>query len=460
LPRALVLTSWLRHSAEHGGPPSASAVVPTLALRVRPLKTGTTAARRNLRRLEGSSGRRRTSANLRAWRRRAARTLGRFGLEAVAAVVPRRPHSVIYGVPDTEGNAVEVARYLVGDKRTRVIWLTQAGDWREIAWTLAGVPHEGSLRVVPKRSLRGLAHFITASRAFYTHVLYLDPRPVRGRIYVNLWHGDGPKLVRTLRSRRPADSVIVAGTALWGANKARAVGLGDKQLLLVGNPRIDQFARPANDESLAHLSLDPRRPFLVWAPTFRTARHGRRLWSDTELLTRATTGPGLGEPGDADGAAPEVVIKPHPLDADDYREYGFPIVDEPALRRAGIGFYQFLARSACLVTDYSSVWTDYLPLDRPVGFYCPDLEEYAQARDIDLDEFRSLLAGPLLRSPEEMLEFCRAVVDGADPGRAERARAIERLGAVVELGATGRLMSAVEEMERTGSPPTQANQRT
>ena len=143
-----------------------------------------------------------------------------------------------------------------------------------------------------------------------------------------------------------------------------------------------------------------------------------------------------------------MLVKPHPLDSDDYRDYGLPVADEPALRRAGVGFYQLLARSAGLVTDYSSVWTDYLPLGRPIGFYCPDLEDYAEARDLDLEGFKDLIAGPLLRSPRELLGFCRAVVEGADPGRSERERVVERLGAVVELGATARLMSAVEEIER------------
>lgn len=379
----------------------------------------------------------------------------RSTVEAVAVVSPVRRHSVVYGIPDTEGNAVEVARHLVAEGEGRVTWLTESGEREEVAWALAGVPQASPLRVVRKRSLRGLAHFLTASRAFYTHALYFSPRPVRGRVYVNLWHGDGPKLVDTLRPRRPADSVVVAGTRLWGEIKAHALGLSTEQLLVVGNPRIDQFLRPADDQALERLGLDPTRPFVVWAPTFREARQGRLRWSDTELLSRTSVGREQRDAGwDAGQTGPQVVVKPHPLDSDDYGQYGLSVVDEQSLRRAGIGFYQLLARSAGLVTDYSSVWTDYLPLGRPIGFYCPDLEEYARARDLDLEQFTSLIAGPLLRSPAELADFCRTVSEGEDPGRSDRARVIERLGAVLELGATERLVAALGGIDGGSTPRT------
>ena len=37
------------------------------------------------------------------------------------------------------------------------------------------------------------------------------------------------------------------------------------------------------------------------------------------------------------------------------------------------------AQSAGLVTDYSSVWVDYLLLDRPVAFHVPDRGSYQRA---------------------------------------------------------------------------------
>src|SRR4051794_19891659 len=77
----------------------------------------------------------------RAWAHRAIRALGRSVLEVFALLLPRRSHSVIYGVPETEGNAVEVARRHLADRDVRLTWLTETGDRAAVAWTLEGVPH-------------------------------------------------------------------------------------------------------------------------------------------------------------------------------------------------------------------------------------------------------------------------------------------------------------------------------
>ena len=72
---------------------------------------------------------------------------------------------MICGIPDPEGNAVEVARRLVAEKGGQVTWLTETGERAAIERTLAGVPHLDSLQVVRKGSIRGIAHFLTDSRA-------------------------------------------------------------------------------------------------------------------------------------------------------------------------------------------------------------------------------------------------------------------------------------------------------
>jgi CDP-glycerol glycerophosphotransferase (TagB/SpsB family) len=116
------------------------------------------------------------------------------------------------------------------------------------------------------------------------------------------------------------------------------------------------------------------------------------------------------------------------------------VVDEPGLCRAETGVYQLLARSTALITDYSSIWTDYLAMERPIGFFCPDLEDYAVARGVDADEFRADLAGPLLRTTTELISFCESVVSGEDPEGKRRREVVERLGVVTASGATARLM--------------------
>ena len=112
----------------------------------------------------------------------------------------------------------------------------------------------------------------------------------RRRTFVNLWHGDGPKMSK--RFANVHSTFVVAGTRLWGDQRPVYFGVDEAGVLVTGNPRIDQFARPVSDEQLQALGLDPARPFILWMPTYRkTEYRGRRLakvrnWADAEELIR------------------------------------------------------------------------------------------------------------------------------------------------------------------------------
>ena len=75
----------------------------------------------------------------------------------------------------------------------------------------------------------------------------------------------------------------------------------------------------------------------------------------------------------------QLVVKPHPMDADRRGWPGAVTVDEDDLVAAGVSLYALLGASAGLITDYSSVWVDYLLLDRPMAFLVPDRGVYDRA---------------------------------------------------------------------------------
>ncbi|WP_164519488.1 CDP-glycerol glycerophosphotransferase family protein [Nocardioides ferulae] len=379
-------------------------------------------------------------------RRREPKLAARALVRLLRRLAPIREHVVVTGYPDTEGNAVETVRRLLEHTDAPVVWLvselTPAGAERVLELT----PPPGRLRVLGKRSASGFAAYLTARLTFFTHGLYLSPEPPHRKPVVNLWHGDGPKAgLRDPHNLPPRASWIVSGARVFGERKASFLGVPPDRLLVTGNPRWDQLRRPATDDELRELGLDPGRPIVLFMPTFRSsiAVGARAGWSDAAgTSTRWSSTDMLA--GLAAGAAPrgaQVVVKPHPLDAEEYAVDGATCLTNRQLDAAGVALYRLLGRATALVTDYSSVWTDFLVLDRPIGFALADLDDYAGGRGLNVDDLESLLPGPQLVTPGDCTDFVSDALDGAPALAALRATSSARVGlAPVAGSAAGRLL--------------------
>lgn len=297
----------------------------------------------------------------------------RKGLRLLSGVVPTSRRVVVSAYPETEGNAGELLAALLRRYDGQVVWL------REPAGPHADLPDHPRLTVVDKASAAGVRHYLRAEAVFFTHGLYGSPRPSRRKPIVNLWHGDGPKATRPggdAGSLIPS-TYLVSGTELFGALKARAFELPEERLLVTGNPRTDQLWRAPDPDALADLGITG--DFVLWMPTFRSTRATgvTRSWSegggDVGVEDVAPLVEGLRARG------VQLVVKPHPLDAEERRGPGIVTVTNDDLARVGVPLYSLMGRSRGLVTDYSSVWVDYLLLDRPIAFWVPDRDSYTRS---------------------------------------------------------------------------------
>jgi hypothetical protein len=299
--------------------------------------------------------------------------LMRVAMRLLSPVVPQSRSAVVSAFPQTEGNGVEVASALLRRYDGEVIWLQEDRLPKEVADL---VPQ--GLRLLPKASLAGVWAYLRAEVVFFTHGLYGSPQPCRRKPLVNVWHGDGPKDInpRNGAGELIRSTYLVGSTRLFSTFQADAFEVPTERLLLTGNPRTDQLWRPATRPALAELGISA--DFVLWMPTFRRQRAVGAVRTRPEVSSATDAGleqldglvRGLRQRGI------ELVVKPHPMDADRRRGEGVVTVTEADLVRAGTSLYALLGQSRGLVTDYSSVWVDYLLLDRPMAFFVPDRDHY------------------------------------------------------------------------------------
>lgn len=82
-----------------------------------------------------------------------------------------------------------------------------------------------------------------------------------------------------------------------------------------------------------------------------------------------------------------------------------------------------------LISDYSSCSTDYLLLDRPIGYLIPDFESYKTEINggFIFDDPLSLMAGDKFTNQEGLEKFIETLGDGQDAHKEERAKVCKLL---------------------------------
>lgn len=364
-------------------------------------------------------------------------------LRLLLLITPRRRQVFVAAWPADEGNAVETVRALARRYPGRIVWAdAPSGDRLQ---QLGIDPARVTSR--RKTSLAAIWSFLTAEATFCTHGVYGCPKPVRGKSIVNLWHGDG---IKVTAGPRIYSTYLVTSSAILARARVNHFRVPQENLLITGLPRVQQLRQPASATQLAALGIEPNRPFAVWMPTYRQAGGAGLSGSfvdtadievDAEIARSIAPGlAALREQGI------QIVVKPHPLDAVSRDDPGFILVTDEAIRRAGTTLYHVLGASAGLLTDYSSVWTDYLALDRPIGFFMPDLGAYLSGRGLEPRDSMDHLPGPFLRTVADF-EHLGAEMLGqeAEPGRTLRRHALDHFELVHPASPGDRLVSVLME---------------
>lgn len=246
-----------------------------------------------------------------------------------------------------------------------------------------------------------------------------------GQIYLNTWHGTPLKLMgfdmpdgaadsaNTLRNLLQADFLLAANpfmaqTMYEQAYRLRNIYRGT--LVEVGYPRIDhQFAVDAEDvrARLSEAGIDTGdRRIVLFAPTWRGSTFAA---PDRELDHLAAH---VAQMQSASGPETIVLLKTHQV-------VHAAASTRPGLRRIlvpnTIPTNVLLGASAALVTDYSSIFFDYLASRRPIVFFTPDADAYSRDRGTYFapDE----LPGPVTSDAQQAGSHVRALL-GAAPSEA------------------------------------------
>ena len=348
----------------------------------------------------------------------------RSGLFAfLCAWLPKRNTAAVHTWPAFDDTALALVPELEKSRLEKIYYLAAA----DVA--AGSAPAWGpQVEVLPKRSFRAAWAFLTSRYVFFTHQCFTMHFP-RNVVSVNLWHGMPIKKVGWMQpgGRGPRARYELATSDFW-TPIIRACMRPWGEVLVNGLPRCDRFSASGCagvKERLGGEAASCAR-LAVWLPTFRQTVIGDDL-RDGRDFNNVAQMPGFdADRFDAWLAARNMVcvLKPHPLGPKpELRTSGnLRILDDAALAAQGLTLYSLLGGADMLLTDLSSVYVDFLALDRPVIHAFADRREYEGGRGFTFEWTEDYLAGPLV---EDMAGVERAMDEagaGRDAHAADRAR--------------------------------------
>jgi CDP-glycerol glycerophosphotransferase (TagB/SpsB family) len=283
--------------------------------------------------------------------------------------------------------------------------------------------------VVYARSRRGFDVFFRAVLAFTSrgamiNAFYPYYFSMRFKFFVNLWHGIPLKRIGRL-ARHSWESVLKLEVKHYGAMiscsvpeqlaMALAYDLKMDSVWVTDSPRNDPLCA-----AVAAARQVPRvRPFtILYAPTYRDGAMNTELFPFPDF-DEAKLRAFLAERG------ARMIIRRHLLERElwnqeDVQSDGTIVLDDRHSLYDSL--QQELIESDALITDYSSVYLDYVILDRPMIFVPYDRAWYEEKRGLVFDYDR-VTPGPKVDSFAQMLEAIDEAINKPE-ARAESRRAV------------------------------------
>jgi len=245
-------------------------------------------------------------------------------------------------------------------------------------------------------------------------------------VYLN--HGSPFKSVKNLKLISKDVDYALCASEFFKEISVEELHLSKKQLVSVGNPRNDIIFNENISIKDKISDITKQNKIIVWLPTFRKHNTTDRNDSDFNFP--------LGLPIIYDAEQMKEInkilvqkniialLKPHPaqdtsiiraIDVSNIR-----LINDSFLFEKNIELIELLYSSDALITDYSSVYFDYLLLDKPIAFTVDDIDDYGKNRGFIFEEPLNYMAGHKIYNVQDFTKFITDLSNDNDEYKSER----------------------------------------
>ncbi len=342
-------------------------------------------------------------------------------------IYKQKNNIVLYSNLGFRDNVEALYRYLIFkkyNKNYKIICATN--EWKKYA----SEPLPINVKFV--NCYLGVFYYLTSKYFFYCFGKY-PIKPTKKQCVVNLWHGMPLKNIGVLVDSKKSNkqnyfSYVLASSKFFKKYMQIAFQCSNNQVIICGQPRNDDLFNMSVDlKPIFELPYNAK--IICYMPTFRksdTLNTNNNTLNDClyEKLKSSKNLEFLNSYLKAINIF--LFIKPHPMDDYDKKFIkklsNIVYVDDYILKSKNLNTYQFLGNTDVLITDYSSVYFDYLLLNKPIAFVIDDIQSYSDVRGFIVKNPESIMPGKKIHNQDEFFDFCKEIANCVDDYKQERKR--------------------------------------
>lgn len=265
-------------------------------------------------------------------------------------------------------------------------------------------------------------------RAKYVLTTHQPFKVRKSQVNLALWHGIPLKRMGTMANNtqrrdnqrneklwhKTAD-LVTSSSELYESLMSACMGIEGPRYVQLGFPRIDSLLKSPyqKDQLLADFfsCQDPEAQVGIYVPTFRYEL------DDPEVMERIKEGNFFAF-SDFDLAALDqalaarkqyLLVKLHPWEMKLFSDFHLEakhvaFLNNSDLLAKKLDLYEILGATDFLMTDFSSIYFDYLHLDKPLIFITNYLAQYEKTRGFLLGPYEKIVPGPCVASQADLVK--------------------------------------------------------
>lgn len=340
------------------------------------------------------------------------------GASLVNKIIPKNENKILlYANEGFRDNIYYLQKYLKEneyDKKYKIV--CSCNDYKK---------HESentqNIKFVSQK--KGILHFFTSAAVYYCFGR-IPITPSKTQAAIQMWHGTSFKgfdqtMMKTNSVKNQFYTHVYASSEFFRPIVEKKFSCKPEYVFICGHPRTDCFYNGKNLYDLGNY-----KKVIMWMPTFRKSSQLGYADTDTDNIVPFYKADELGE---LDELVQKnnvlLMIKFHPMqdignnNFSHLKNIRFYSNNEFSKK---FDLYELLKQTDALITDYSSVFYDYLLLDKPIGFTEDDQQQYTGNRGFAVDNPNDFKPGMRICAKEDLVKFITDVALDIDDYKEKR----------------------------------------